>query len=121
MGAITGVSPMISALSVNTNKSTSPIYLIPRFGEDSNKDCKETIVEVPSRLWVLHVGNAFEIIHEEDGTLDFQIHASSCSYQWFNFKKLFGTSSSSPSHPLTFLPTFFVLESHLTYPFQDRS
>ncbi|NP_001284427.1 carotenoid cleavage dioxygenase 7, chloroplastic [Cucumis melo] len=90
MGAITGVSPMISALSVNTNKSTSPIYLIPRFGEDSNKDCKETIVEVPSRLWVLHVGNAFEIIHEEDGTLDFQIHASSCSYQWFNFKKLFG-------------------------------
>ncbi|TYK24708.1 carotenoid cleavage dioxygenase 7 [Cucumis melo var. makuwa] len=67
MGAITGVSPMISALSVNTNKSTSPIYLIPRFGEDSNKDCKETIVEVPSRLWVLHVGNAFEIIHEEDG------------------------------------------------------
>lgn len=99
MSAISGISPMISALSVNTNKSTSPIYLIPRFGEDSKKDdWKETIVEVPSRLWLLHVGNAFETIHE-DGTLDFEIHASSCSYQWFNFKKLFGTKSSSPSHP----------------------
>ncbi|XP_038876141.1 carotenoid cleavage dioxygenase 7, chloroplastic [Benincasa hispida] len=89
MGAVSGISPMISALSVNTSKPTSPIYLIPRFGEDSNRNLRKAVVEVPSRLWLLHVGNAFEVIHE-DGNLDFQIHASACSYQWFNFKKLFG-------------------------------
>lgn len=89
MGAVSGIYPMISALSVNPSKPTSPIYLIPRFGEDSNRDWREAVVEVPSRLWLLHVGNAFEVIHE-DGNLDFQIHASACSYHWFNFKKLFG-------------------------------
>lgn len=91
MGAVSGIYPMISALSVNPSKPTSPIYLIPRFGEDSNRDWREAVVEVPSRLWLLHVGNAFEVIHE-DGNLDFQIHASACSYHWFNFKKLFGYS-----------------------------
>lgn len=93
MSAVSGISPMISALSVNPSKSTSPVYLLPRFGEEEvpNRDWREAL-EIPSRLWLLHVGNAFEIKHE-DGYLDIQIHASACSYQWFNFKKLFGNLS----------------------------
>lgn len=88
MGAVSGISPMISALSVNGSKATCPVYLLPRFAEDGNRDWREA-VEVPSRLWLLHVGNAFEV-RDDDGNLDIQIHASACSYQWFNFKRLFG-------------------------------
>jgi len=91
MAAVYGMSPMISALRVNPNKSTSPIYLIPRFPEEQKgkeRDWKVP-VEAPSQLWFLHVGNAFEVRHEH-GNLDIQIQAAACSYQWFNFSKLFG-------------------------------
>lgn len=40
-------------------------------------------------MWVLHVGNAFEE-KSADGGVDIHIQASSCSYQWFNFQKMFG-------------------------------
>ncbi|RDX86956.1 Carotenoid cleavage dioxygenase 7, chloroplastic, partial [Mucuna pruriens] len=92
MAAVYGISPMISALRVNPSKSTSPIYLLPRFpdklpkGED--RDWRVP-VEAPSQLWLLHVGNAFEVKHAH-GNLDIQIQAAACSYQWFNFSKLFG-------------------------------
>nr|ADM88552.1 CCD7-like protein [Lotus japonicus] len=91
MAAVYGTSPMIAALKVNPSKSTSPIYLLPRFPENSK--CKErdwrVPVEVPSQLWLIHVGNAFQVTHAH-GNLDIQIQATACSYQWFNFRKLFG-------------------------------
>lgn len=91
MAAVYGTSPMIAALKVNPSKNTSPIYLLPRFPENSK--CKErdwrVPVEVPSQLWLIHVGNAFQVTHAH-GNLDIQIQATACSYQWFNFRKLFG-------------------------------
>ncbi|KAK7293402.1 hypothetical protein RJT34_16267 [Clitoria ternatea] len=92
MAAVYGVSPMISALRVNPSKSTSPIYLIPRFPEKLPKGKERdwrVPIEAPSQLWFLHVGNAFEVRHAH-GNLDIQIQAAACSYQWFNFSKLFG-------------------------------
>jgi len=91
MGAVCGASPMISALTVNPSKSTSPIYLLPRFPnkpESKKRDWRKPL-EVPSQLWLLHVGNAFEV-KQAHGNLEIQIQASACSYQWFNFRKLFG-------------------------------
>ncbi|KAJ6872532.1 hypothetical protein NC651_031602 [Populus alba x Populus x berolinensis] len=90
MTAICGLSPMISALSVNPSKSTSPIYLLPRFPEKSpSKRNWRVPVEAPSTMWLLHVGNAYEA-KDVNGNLQIQIHACICSYQWFNFQKLFG-------------------------------
>ncbi|KAJ6344431.1 hypothetical protein OIU76_006033 [Salix suchowensis] len=90
MAAVCGLSPMISALSVNPSKSTSPIYLLPRFpGKSSSNRNWRVPVEAPSSMWLLHVGNAYEA-KDVNGNLQIQIHASICSYQWFNFKKLFG-------------------------------
>ncbi|XP_027335341.1 carotenoid cleavage dioxygenase 7, chloroplastic [Abrus precatorius] len=91
MAAVYGISPMISALRVNPSKSTSPIYLLPRFPDkpkDKERDWRVP-VEAPSQLWLLHVGNAFEVRHVH-GNLDIQIQAAACSYQWLNFSKLFG-------------------------------
>ncbi|XP_058106592.1 carotenoid cleavage dioxygenase 7, chloroplastic [Magnolia sinica] len=90
MLAVTGLSPMISALSVNPSRSTSPVYLLPRFPDKvaGNRDWRVP-VEAPSQLWLLHVGNAFEQ-RDEKGNLEIQIYAAACSYQWFNFQKMFG-------------------------------
>nr|GMD36527.1 carotenoid cleavage dioxygenase 7, chloroplastic [Ipomoea batatas] len=91
MTAVCGLSPMISALSVNPSKQTSPIYVLPRFPRNmciKRKDWKIP-VEAPSQMWVLHVGNAFED-RDESGNVEIQIQASGCSYQWFNFQKMFG-------------------------------
>ncbi|OVA03140.1 Carotenoid oxygenase [Macleaya cordata] len=93
MLALCGVSPMISALSINPNKATSPIYLLPRFpphdhDHDHHRDWRVPI-EAPSQMWVLHVGNAFEQI-DLQGNLELQIQAATCSYRWFNFHKMFG-------------------------------
>lgn len=91
MTAVCGLSPMISALSVNPSKSTSPIYLLPRFPSDKSAGQRDwrVPVEAPSRKWLSHVGNAFEI-KDIDGKSVIQIQACACSYQWFNFQKLFG-------------------------------
>ncbi|KAK6162591.1 hypothetical protein DH2020_002432 [Rehmannia glutinosa] len=94
MAAVCGLSPMISALSVNPSKPTSPIYLLPRFAnttQQPNRSYRDwrIPIEAPSQMWVLHVGNAFEE-RDVNGNLDIQIQASSCSYQWFNFQKMFG-------------------------------
>ncbi|KAL7609509.1 hypothetical protein Lser_V15G14171 [Lactuca serriola] len=89
MSAIGGYTPMVSALLVNHSKSTSPIYLLPRFPEhDRGRDWKVPI-EAPLQMWMLHIGNAFE---ERDikGNKRIQIQASGCSYKWFNFQKMFG-------------------------------
>ncbi|XP_004513935.1 carotenoid cleavage dioxygenase 7, chloroplastic [Cicer arietinum] len=91
MAAVCGASPMIASLTVNPSKSTSPIYLLPRFPnklEGQKRDWRIP-VEAPSQLWLLHVGNAFEV-KQSHGNLDIQIQATACSYQWFNFHKLFG-------------------------------
>ncbi|PHU31027.1 Carotenoid cleavage dioxygenase 7, chloroplastic [Capsicum chinense] len=92
MTAVCGLSPMISALSVNPSKSTSPIYLLPRFpNKQTNVErAWRKPIEAPSQMWVLHVGNAFEEIDDGTGNVNIKIQASGCSYQWFNFQKMFG-------------------------------
>lgn len=96
MTAVCGLSPMISALSVNPSKSTSPIYLLPRFPDHESAGVRDwsVPVEAPAQMWLLHVGNAFER-KDADGNSEIQIHACSCSYQWFNFQKLFGKAFTS--------------------------
>lgn len=93
MTAVSGISPMITALSVNPSKMTTPIYLLPRFANKENKliikrDWRVPL-EAPLRLWLLHVGNAYQNL-ENGNKINVQIHASACSYHWFNFHKLFG-------------------------------
>ncbi|TXG59843.1 hypothetical protein EZV62_014416 [Acer yangbiense] len=91
MGAVGGLSPMISALSLNPSKTASPIYLLPRFSDEKSVGSRDwrVPVEAPSQMWLLHVGNAFQV-KDVHGNSHIQIYASSCSYQWFNFQKLFG-------------------------------
>ncbi|XP_051138318.1 carotenoid cleavage dioxygenase 7, chloroplastic [Andrographis paniculata] len=89
MTAVCGLSPMISALTLNPSKPTSPIYLLPRFPGSSSRDWRVPI-QAPSQIWLLHVANAFEIRDPVSGGLHVQIQASGCSYQWFNFQKMFG-------------------------------
>ncbi|XP_054785280.1 carotenoid cleavage dioxygenase 7, chloroplastic [Prosopis cineraria] len=94
MGAVCGLSPMISALTVNPSQPTSPIYLLPRFPNSSPtpRDRDWTVpIQAPSQLWLLHVANAFQVISDDaEGNLDIRIQAAACSYQWFNFRSLFG-------------------------------
>ncbi|KAK8946082.1 hypothetical protein KSP40_PGU016367 [Platanthera guangdongensis] len=90
LSSVTGLEPMISTISLNPSRSTTPIYLLPRSLDKKNRARDWRIpVEAPSQLWTSHVCNAFE---EKDGTgnIDIKIQASVCSYQWFNFKKMFG-------------------------------
>ncbi|KZV41592.1 carotenoid cleavage dioxygenase 7, chloroplastic-like [Dorcoceras hygrometricum] len=91
MAAVCGLSPMISALTLNPSKPTSPIYLLPRFSDAQPNRLRDwrIPIEAPSQMWVLHVGNAFED-RGKDGNLNIQIQASGCSYRWFNFQKMFG-------------------------------
>lgn len=97
MTAVCGLSPMISALSVNPSKPTSPIYLLPRFPSGNSEETSAQTqirdwrvpIEAPSQMWVLHVGNAFEE-RDDNGNTHIQIQASGCSYRWFNFQKMFG-------------------------------
>nr|XP_043630874.1 carotenoid cleavage dioxygenase 7, chloroplastic [Erigeron canadensis] len=89
MTAVCGLTPMISALAVNPSKLTSPIYLLPRFREHQGKRDWKVPIEAPSQMWVLHVGNAYEE-RDFNGNTQIQIQASSCSYKWFNFHKIFG-------------------------------
>ncbi|XP_052192157.1 carotenoid cleavage dioxygenase 7, chloroplastic [Diospyros lotus] len=92
MAAVCGLSPMISALSVNPSKPTSPVYLLPRFSSESTKNTEidwRVPIEAPSQMWVLHVGNAFEE-RGDNGNTEIQIQATCCSYSWFNFQKMFG-------------------------------
>ncbi|GAV88289.1 RPE65 domain-containing protein, partial [Cephalotus follicularis] len=89
--ALCGISPMISALALNPSKPTSPIYLLPRNPNKSYGHHRDprVPVEVPSQMWILHVGNAFED-KDENGNSEIQILACACSYEWFNFQKMFG-------------------------------
>ncbi|KAG0458948.1 hypothetical protein HPP92_022076 [Vanilla planifolia] len=88
--AVSGLSSMISALSLNPNQSKTPIYLLPRSTASEGKPRDwEVPIEAPSQLWISHVENAFEE-DEGGGRLHLQIQASACSYQWFNMQKMFG-------------------------------
>ncbi|CAE6050383.1 unnamed protein product [Arabidopsis arenosa] len=90
MAAMCGMSPMVSALSLNPSNESSPIYILPRFSEKSIGDRDWRVpVEVSSQLWLIHSGNAYET-REDNGDLKIQIQASACSYQWFDFQKMFG-------------------------------
>ncbi|PON61199.1 Carotenoid cleavage dioxygenase [Parasponia andersonii] len=94
--AVTGISPMITALSVNPSKNmTTPIYLLPRFPNKENeliiKRDWRVPLEAPSvQLWLLHVGNAYQNLEDNGSKINIQIQACACSYHWFNFHKLFG-------------------------------
>ncbi|PRQ56953.1 putative oxidoreductase [Rosa chinensis] len=90
MTAVCGTTPMITALSVNPSKDTSPIYLLPRFPDEVNYNRDWRVpIEAPSQFWLLHVCNAYENL-DENGNSEILIHGSACSYKWFNFQKLFG-------------------------------
>ncbi|XP_076944250.1 carotenoid cleavage dioxygenase 7, chloroplastic-like [Bidens hawaiensis] len=89
MTAVCRFTPMITALSVNPSKSTSPIYLLPRFPEHERGRDWKVPIEAPSQMWVLHVGNAFKET-DHNGNTQIRIQASGCSYKWFNFQKMFG-------------------------------
>ncbi|KAK4741316.1 hypothetical protein SAY87_024904 [Trapa incisa] len=95
LSAVSGLSPMISALTVDPSKHTSPVYLLPRFPGDPDR-CQgakrdwSVPIEVPSQLWLIHFGNAFETLDEENGTVEIKFQAAVCSYDWFNFQQLFG-------------------------------
>ncbi|KAF9591158.1 hypothetical protein IFM89_002113 [Coptis chinensis] len=65
MLALSGISPMISALSMDDSKSTSPIYLLPRFPNEIVEDRDWRVpIEAPKQMWLLHVGDK-----EDDGYL----------------------------------------------------
>ncbi|XP_072986928.1 carotenoid cleavage dioxygenase 7, chloroplastic [Typha latifolia] len=89
--ALSGLYPMISALSVNPSQQSTPIYLLPRHAESSNGAGRDwrVPVEAPSQMWALHIGNAFEE-SDVNGNLEIQMQVSVCSYQWFNFHRMFG-------------------------------
>ncbi|KAI3700952.1 hypothetical protein L2E82_45593 [Cichorium intybus] len=89
MSAIGGYTPFVSALSVNDSKSSSPIYLLPRFPDQEQKRDWKVPIEAPLQMWMLHIGNAFEE-RDHNGNKQIQIQASGCSYKWFNFQKMFG-------------------------------
>ncbi|KAL6903811.1 hypothetical protein ACP4OV_004624 [Aristida adscensionis] len=88
--ALTGTHPMIAALAVDPSRQSTPVYLLPRSpeAEASGRDWGVP-VEAPSQMWSMHVGNAFEEANARGG-LTIQLHMSGCSYQWFNFQRMFG-------------------------------
>ncbi|KAK8944361.1 hypothetical protein KSP39_PZI008362 [Platanthera zijinensis] len=87
---VSGLAPLMSTVSLNPSRPTTPIYLLPRLGDERNPARDWRIpVEAPSQFWTSHVGNAFEEKHGS-GNTEIKIQASVCSYQWFSFKKLFG-------------------------------
>ena len=114
VSAVSGHSPLISALCVNPSRSTSPIYLFPRFSDSLPRDWTVP-VEAPCQLWVLHIGNAFEE-KLDSGATELHLQASACSYHWFNFQKLFG--KVFPSRSLSFV---FVLNRVLRSGYDWRS
>lgn len=90
--ALTGTHPMIAALAVDPSRQSTPVYLLPRTpeaeAEASGRDWSVPI-EAPSQMWSMHVGNAFEERNARGG-INIQLHMSGCSYQWFNFHRMFG-------------------------------
>ncbi|VYS55566.1 unnamed protein product [Arabidopsis thaliana] len=91
IAAMCGMSPMVSALSLNPSNESSPIYILPRFSDKYSRGGRDwrVPVEVSSQLWLIHSGNAYET-REDNGNLKIQIQASACSYRWFDFQKMFG-------------------------------
>ncbi|KMZ70933.1 Carotenoid cleavage dioxygenase 7 [Zostera marina] len=87
--AVMGHSPMISTLAVNTDQQTSPVYLLPRFGRTTTGRDWQKPIQLPKKMWVIHVGNGFEEI-DESGNGIIQFIASASSYEWFKLHKLFG-------------------------------
>lgn len=88
--ALTGTHPMIAALAVDPSRQSTPVYLLPRSpeAEATGRDWSVPI-EAPSQMWSMHVGNAFEERNARGG-INIQLHMSGCSYQWFNFHRMFG-------------------------------
>ncbi|KAH7687607.1 9-cis-beta-carotene 9'10'-cleaving dioxygenase protein, partial [Dioscorea alata] len=86
--AASGMAPMVSALAPNTRHNSTPIYLLPRFSADQQRDWKVPI-EAPAQLWSTHFSNSFEE-QGSHGGLVVQFQAAVCSYQWINFPKMFG-------------------------------
>lgn len=107
---------MISALTVNPSQSTSPIYLLPRFPSSSSSSSRDWTVPIqaPSQLWFLHVANSFEEnSNDVEGSFDIYIQAAACSYQWFNFRNLFGMKLSA--HVCVFSLFFSLLLPNRKY------
>ncbi|CAN6477946.1 unnamed protein product [Victoria cruziana] len=114
MKAVGGTSPMISALSLDDSSLKTPIYVLPRFSDDSTGNRDWTVpIEAPSQFWLLHVANAFEE-REGSGNLEIHMQASTCSYQWFDFNKMFGYDWERSQLDPTFMNPRQDLLPHLT-------
>ncbi|KAJ1702269.1 hypothetical protein LUZ63_002048 [Rhynchospora breviuscula] len=89
--ALSGTQPMISALAVNPTRPTTPVYILPRFTDERNGNTTHwrKPIEAPQQFWAMHAANAFE---ERDGlgNVEIQLQMSACSYQWFDFHRMFG-------------------------------
>lgn len=82
---------MISALSVNPTRRTTPVYVLPRFANDKNGSRVNwrKPIETPRQFWATHAANAFEE-RDDLGNVEIQLQLSACSYQWFDFHRMFG-------------------------------
>ncbi|XP_078176753.1 carotenoid cleavage dioxygenase 7 isoform X1 [Carex rostrata] len=89
--ALCGTQPMISSLSVNPTRRTTPVYVLPRFANDKNgiRMNWRKPIETPRQFWATHSANAFEE-RDDLGNVEIQLQLSACSYQWFDFHRMFG-------------------------------
>ncbi|PKU83916.1 Carotenoid cleavage dioxygenase 7, chloroplastic [Dendrobium catenatum] len=111
-GGVLNLAAGITKLLIHGNQPTTPIYLLPRFSNNTISRDWRIPIEAPSQLWTCHVGNAYE---EKDGNgkTKIKIQASVCSYQWFNQKKLFGYDSQSSKLDPSFMNVEQQLLPHL--------
>ncbi|MCO5608055.1 hypothetical protein L7F22_062260 [Adiantum nelumboides] len=91
IAAFAGVTPMISSLSLDDSLHYAPMYLLPRLLKEGERQRDWSIpIEIPERLWLLHVANAYEEPTQEKGKINIIMHASACTYEWFSLQHIFG-------------------------------
>ncbi|GLJ29839.1 hypothetical protein SUGI_0589450, partial [Cryptomeria japonica] len=90
--AVSGLRPMISALTLNPSCPHTPVYLLPRFTNKATEERDWRIpVQIPKQFWLMHTANAYEEITDpENGTVQIVVQACISTYKWFSFEKMFG-------------------------------
>ncbi|KAH7566232.1 hypothetical protein JRO89_XS08G0121900 [Xanthoceras sorbifolium] len=88
MAAVGGLSPMISALSVNPSKPTSPIYLLPRFPADKCGSCIRISIDQHHDLSLLQNSNREVSINlDSDGNCQKLVKLNAISYPHFELSR----------------------------------
>lgn len=91
-GTLTGISPMINAITVNDSLPYTPLYLLPRNEDQSQpkprRNWREPL-KVPKQFWLIHSSNAYEEQCADERTR-IVFDGTACSYNWFNLGKMFG-------------------------------